>query len=65
MSFVHAGRTISKVAVVGSGQIGPDIALYFTKVLAPHGVSTVVVDVAPQALERGQTKLRKKIQKHL
>ena len=63
MSFVHAGRTISKVAVIGSGQIGPDIALYFTKVLSPSGVSTVVVDVAQQALERGQAKLRKKIAK--
>ena len=63
MSFTHAGRAIDKVAVIGSGQIGPDIALYFTKVLSPHGVSIVVVDVAEDALQRGQEKLSKKIQK--
>lgn len=63
MSFTHAGRTIQKVAVIGSGQIGPDIALYFTKVLSPHGVDIVVVDVAEDALVKGQKKLAKKIQK--
>jgi len=61
MSFQHAGRTISKIAVIGSGQIGPDIALYFVKVLSPFGVSTVVVDVSQEALDRGQKKLSKKI----
>lgn len=63
MSFTHAGRTLSKIAVIGSGQIGPDIALYFAKVLSPHGVSIVVVDIAEEALERGQKKLKKKIAK--
>lgn len=63
MSFTHQGRTLTKVAVIGSGQIGPDIALYFAKVLAPHGVRTVVVDVAPAALEKGKAKLEKKVQK--
>lgn len=63
MSFTHAGRTLSKVAVIGSGQIGPDIALYFTKVLSPHGVRTVVVDISEEALEKGKKKLTKKIAK--
>lgn len=63
MSFTHRGRTLRKIAVIGSGQIGPDIALYFTKVLAPHGVQTVVVDVAESALQRGRAKLEKKISK--
>jgi enoyl-CoA hydratase/3-hydroxyacyl-CoA dehydrogenase len=63
MSFTHQGRTIAKVAVIGSGQIGPDIALYFTKVLSPFGVRTVVVDVAEEALAKGKAKLEKKIQK--
>lgn len=63
MSFTHQGRTISKVAVIGSGQIGPDIALYFTKVLSPHGVETVVVDVSDAALEKGKAKLEKKVGK--
>ncbi|MCA8942938.1 MAG: 3-hydroxyacyl-CoA dehydrogenase/enoyl-CoA hydratase family protein [Planctomycetes bacterium] len=63
MSFSHRGRSISKVAVIGSGQIGPDIALYFTKVLSPFGVQTVVVDVSDEALARGKAKLEKKIAK--
>lgn len=63
MSFTHAGREIRKVAVIGSGQIGPDIALYFTKVLSPYGVMTVVVDVSDAALANGKAKLEKKIQK--
>ncbi|MCK5942523.1 MAG: 3-hydroxyacyl-CoA dehydrogenase/enoyl-CoA hydratase family protein [Planctomycetes bacterium] len=63
MSFTHQGREIRKVAVIGSGQIGPDIALYFTKVLSPFGVQTVVVDVSEDALAGGRKKLEKKVQK--
>lgn len=63
MSFTHAGRTLSKVAVIGSGQIGPDIALYFAKVLSPFGVATVVVDVSEDALQKGKQKLEKKVAK--
>ncbi len=63
MSFTHHGKTITKVAVIGSGQIGPDIALFFAKVLSPFSVQTVVVDVAQQALDKGKAKLEKKIQK--
>ena len=63
MSFTFHGRTIKKVAVIGSGQIGPDIALFFSKVLSPFAVDTVVVDVAADALERGRSKLTKKIAK--
>ena len=63
MSFTHAGRSIQKVAVIGSGQIGPDIALYFAKILSPFGVQTVVVDVAEDALTKGRQKLEKKVQK--
>ncbi len=61
MSFNHRGRSLTKVAVIGSGQIGPDIALYFAKVLSPYGVQTVVVDVADEALARGKSKLEKKV----
>jgi len=63
MSFTHQGREIRKVAVIGSGQIGPDIALYFTKVLSPFGVETVVVDVSEDALAGGKKKLEKKVAK--
>lgn len=61
MGYSHQGRTLEKVAVIGSGQIGPDIALHFAKVLSPYGVKTVVVDVAEEALARGRAKLEKKV----
>ncbi|MGB6065836.1 MAG: enoyl-CoA hydratase-related protein [Desulfomonilaceae bacterium] len=63
MAFLFRGRTIGKVGVIGSGQIGPDIALHFVKVLHPHGVQVVVVDVAETALEKGKAKLFKKVDK--
>ena len=61
MAFEVFGRSVDRVAVIGSGQIGPDIALHFSKVLAAHGVQIVVVDVSQEALDRGQEKLKKKI----
>ena len=63
MAFSFRGRLIRKVGVIGSGQIGPDIALHFVKVL--HGFDTfvVVVDIALDALEKGKSKLFKKIDK--
>ncbi|MBI4565641.1 MAG: enoyl-CoA hydratase/isomerase family protein [Planctomycetes bacterium] len=63
MSFSMLGRRISKIAVIGSGQIGPDIALYFAKVLTPHDVPVIVTDIAPAALEAGAARARKKIDK--
>jgi enoyl-CoA hydratase/3-hydroxyacyl-CoA dehydrogenase len=63
MAWQIHGRTLTKVGVIGSGQIGPDIALHFSKVLEQHGVPVVVVDVAPKALEAGADKLAKKVEK--
>ncbi|MEE9311404.1 MAG: 3-hydroxyacyl-CoA dehydrogenase/enoyl-CoA hydratase family protein [Planctomycetota bacterium] len=63
MAYTLDGITIDKIGVIGSGQIGPDIALYFAKVLSPFGVKTVVVDVSKDALAAGQKKLEKKISK--
>lgn len=63
MAFQFAGRTLRKVGVIGSGQIGPDIALHFTKVLAEHGTPVVVVDISQDALTKGRAKLEKKVQK--
>ena len=61
MAWDILGRTIRKVGVVGSGQIGPDIALYFSKVLHGHGVPVVVVDVSEKALHSGEVRVKGKI----
>jgi enoyl-CoA hydratase / 3-hydroxyacyl-CoA dehydrogenase len=63
MAFSFRGRTISKVGVVGSGQIGPDIALHFAKVLHAYDTQVVVVDIAEEALQKGKAKLFKKVDK--
>jgi enoyl-CoA hydratase/3-hydroxyacyl-CoA dehydrogenase len=63
MPYRSPALSVDKIGVIGSGQIGPDIALYFAKTLSAHGVSVVVVDVAPDALERGRAKLEQKISK--
>lgn len=63
MAWKLHGREISSVGVIGSGQIGPDIALHFSKVLEPHGVPVFVVDIAPQALDAGSGKLARKLEK--
>ncbi|HMK34856.1 MAG TPA: enoyl-CoA hydratase-related protein [Desulfomonilaceae bacterium] len=63
MPFSFRGRTIHKVGVIGSGQIGPDIALHFVKVLHAYGVQVIVVDVAEEALQKGKAKLLKKVDK--
>jgi enoyl-CoA hydratase / 3-hydroxyacyl-CoA dehydrogenase len=61
MSFVFQDREIRLVGIVGSGQIGPDIALHFSKVLSPHGVSVVIVDISEEALSKGHARLDRKV----
>lgn len=61
MAWDIFGRTISKVGIVGSGNIGPDIALYFSKVLHRYGVPIVVVDIAEEALKSGKARVIGKI----
>jgi len=63
MAFTFQGRTLAKVGVVGSGQIGPDIALFFSKVLSEAGTRVVVVDVSQAALDKGKERTEKKIRK--
>jgi len=63
MGFQYRDVSFKKIAVIGSGQIGPDIALYFAKVFHRYGVPIVVVDVDAGALERGEAKLKKKVSK--
>ncbi len=63
MAFSFRGRNISKVGVIGSGQIGPDIALHFSKVMHAADVQVIVVDIAEEALDKGKAKLHKKVDK--
>ena len=61
MAWEIFGRTISKIGVVGSGNIGPDIALYFSKVLHGQEVPVVVVDIAETALKSGEARVKGKL----
>lgn len=63
MAIELFGRKISKIGVVGSGNIGPDIALHFSKVGHRQGVPVVVNDVVQQAIDAGRERTNKKIQK--
>lgn len=63
MSYNSNNFNISKISVIGAGQIGPDIALHFAKSLSGFGVTVNVIDISPQALENAKEKVRKKIQK--
>ncbi len=63
MALKLQGRSIEKIGVVGSGNIGPDIALHFATAAGPHGVQVVVVDVAEPALEAGEKKAHAKVDK--
>ncbi len=61
--FRFRGRDIRRVAVIGAGQIGPDIALHLVKALARHRVETLVLDIAPAALVAGEARISRKIAK--
>ena len=63
MAYNYRNLSITKISVIGAGQIGPDIALHFAKSLAPFSVSVNIVDISPEALERAKAKTYKKIQK--
>ena len=63
MAFTMFGRTIRKVGVIGSGNIGPDIALHFSQNLYSYGVPVVVVDILQTALDSGSKKAESKMAK--
>ncbi|MBI3854321.1 MAG: enoyl-CoA hydratase/isomerase family protein [Planctomycetes bacterium] len=63
MGFTLAGRTTSRVAVVGSGNIGPDVALYFARVLNRHGVTILVHDIDQEALDAGRERITQKLRR--
>lgn len=61
MAWEIFGKSINKVGVIGSGNIGPDIALYFSKVLHKHGVPVAVIDVDENALKSGEARVKGKL----
>ncbi len=63
MAFTMFGRTIRKIGVIGSGNIGPDIALHFSQNLHAYGVPVVVVDILQAALDAGSKKAGSKMAK--
>ncbi|MFQ5651667.1 MAG: 3-hydroxyacyl-CoA dehydrogenase family protein, partial [bacterium] len=63
MSYQYQNISVSRLSIIGAGQIGPDIALHFSKVFAPHAVEIVLLDIVEEALSRAKGKIEKKIQK--
>ena len=63
MALTMFGRTMRKIGVIGSGNIGPDIALHFSQNLHSYGVSLVVVDILQAALDSGSKKAESKMAK--
>ena len=63
MAFSFRGRAMSKIGVIGSGHIGPDIALHFVQMMHRYDIQVVVIDVVDSALEKGKAKLFKKVDK--
>ena len=63
MPFTMFGRTIRKIGVIGSGNIGPDIALHFSQNLYSFGIPVVVVDIIQAALDSGSKKAESKMAK--
>ena len=63
MAFTMFGRTIRKIGIIGSGNIGPDIALHFSQNLYAYGVPVVVVDIVQTALDSGSKRAESKMAK--
>jgi enoyl-CoA hydratase/3-hydroxyacyl-CoA dehydrogenase len=63
MSYSYKELSVSKLSIIGAGQIGPDICLHFSKVFSKHQVELVLVDIAEDALANAKAKIEKKIQK--
>ncbi len=61
MSYQFKTIELSKITIIGAGNIGPDICLHFAKVFAANGVKMVLVDIAESALESARARIEKKI----
>ena len=65
MSYQYKEIELSKITVIGAGNIGPDICLHFAKCFAPDEVELVLVDISQDALDSAQARIEKKIEKAL
>lgn len=65
MAYRYKEMEITKISVIGAGQIGPDIALHFAKSLSPYDIQVIVIDISAEALLKAEAKAHKKIQKGL
>lgn len=54
---------LTKLSVIGAGQIGPDILFHFASAFAGKNIKLVLVDIAETALQNAQKKIEKKIAK--
>jgi enoyl-CoA hydratase/3-hydroxyacyl-CoA dehydrogenase len=61
MAYAVAGRKVQRVGIVGSGRVGPDIALFFARSLHRHGVPVIVHDPDGAALEEGRIRVQRKL----
>jgi len=61
MAFDYKSLSLRKLAIIGAGHIGPDIALHFARNLASNGVDIVVVDIADDALVSAREKFERKV----
>ena len=61
MSYQFKDIELSKISIIGAGNIGPDICLHFAKVFARDGVKMVLLDISEQALENARARIEKKI----
>ena len=65
MAYQYKDIIISKLTVIGAGQIGPDICLHFAKSFWKNDVKFVIIDVSNEALLNAQKKIEKKIDRGL
>ena len=63
MPFNFSGRTLRRVGVIGSGRIGPAIALFLSRALGPRGVPVIVADVSSAALDEGREQVGRRLLK--
>lgn len=61
MSYRFRSIELKKIAVIGAGNIGPDICLHFAKVFTADGVRLVLLDIASEALEKARERIEKKV----